>query len=246
MYRILFKTNYALLLLILTMSACQPALTPSPLPSPVVISVQRTPALQPLKDVFDQCTAEFANTALVMLETPAGMIDLDHASLSLRWGAGSEPAGYAAVLGEEQLVLVANPANPVESITLADLRAIYNGSLRNWPGTALPNGEVIQAWAYPSSEDTQQIFELNLTNGETPRASAVHIAPGPAEMLEAVAESPAAMGYLPRRWLDERVKEITIKGIEAENLRQPILSLSNAEPAGIEKAWLVCLQEQIR
>jgi hypothetical protein len=54
----------------------------------------------------------------------------------------------------------------------------------------------------------------------------IFLAPDPGAMLEAISEDPAAIGFIPRRWLEEIVSSVTITDVEDEELRQPILALS--------------------
>lgn len=222
---------------------CRPALEPSPLPTPAALEVQITPALQAMGDRFRNCALELPNTGLVLLKTPADSIDLERTEIALRWGAGSAAFEYAAVIGEESLVIVTHPENPLQEISLDDLRAMYTGGLREWPEPA-GSGE-IEPWAYPAGDDVQEVFE-KVVLGEPLAAGATWLAPDPGAMREAVSGSRAAVGFLPQSWLDESVKPLAVTGIAAERLRQPLLALSKLEPTGPEKAWLICLQQAPR
>jgi hypothetical protein len=236
------KRAAAALLLAAIVSACLPSVQPSPLPTPSVLTVQRTKSLAPLEDIFNRCTGEIAGTALVMQEVPASEIDVSQSDLSLRWGAPLLPQGFAAVIGEEELVLIAHPRNPLAGLSVDDVNAIYNAEIREWPGR---QGEEIQPWAYPSNEDIQQNFEQAFNVGEPLRENLLYLAPGPAEMIEAVSQSTTALGFIPRLWLNDQVKEIGVSDGGEDQNRFPILSLSQTEPAGMEKSWLLCLQDQI-
>lgn len=230
------------LLLTFLLSACQPALSPTPLPTPEVLEVQLTAALLPLGERLQGCALDLPNTGLVLLETPTGALDLEQSGLALRWGTGSPEIEYAAAIGEEELVVVAHPNNPLQQITLEDLRAAYQGALREWPETQ----EEIEIWAYPSGEDVQEIFDSAIFAGNPPASGNTWLAPDPRAMLTAVAGSPAALGFLPRRWLDDSVKVLSISGVQPADLRQPILALSKSEPTGPKRAWLICLQQAPR
>lgn len=230
----------AVLLCTALVSACQANPTLESQPTPQVLTVQVTPALQSMSDTFRRCTQAQPNTGLVLLDTPAASIDLDRAPLALRWGAGASLPGSAAVVGQEELVIVVNPQNPAERISLADLQAIYHGTLRAWPGQT----SEIQPWAYASGEDIQSIFEAVVLGGSALSNRTASTAPDPAAVREAVAGNPAAIGFLPKRWVDKSIKVLPLDGMDPANLRQPILALSKSEPKGLEKAWLICLQEQ--
>jgi hypothetical protein len=208
-----------------------------------VLTVQSTAALQSLGETFRACVRELDNTGLVLLDTPAASLDPDRAGLALRWGASSSLNSNAVVIGQEELVMIVHPQNPLKNIALADLQGMYNGKLRDWP-RALPPTE-IQPWVYLPGDDTQAIFQSSVLMGQTASARVVLLAPDPAAMREAVAGNPAAIGFLPRRWLNQTVKELPVDGLDPSGLRQPVLALSKTEPGGLEKSWLICLQERL-
>ena len=229
-------------------AACQPALVPVPRPTPAVLTVQSTPALQPLGQAYSACAEELENTGLVLLETPAASIDLKKAALALRWGmdapgAGGLAADHASVIGEEELVIIVHPQNPLNSIALPGLRAIYSGAQRDWTHSTPP--VEIQPWVYLDGDDSQGVFEAAVLKDQKASARVVSLAPDPAAMREVVAASPAAIGFLPRRWLDGTVKAIPVDGLDSSGLRRPILAISSAAPAGAAKNWLLCLQEKV-
>ena len=228
------------------LAACQPSLTPVALPTPTVLEVQVTPALTHLGQSFNDCANELENSGLVVLETPAALLDLNRSALALRWGpgySGADQPGYAAVIGQEELAVIVHPDNPLNSISRADLQALYSGALRSWPQTD-PAIEV-QPWVYPDGDDVLAVFQSALLDGSAPSPRAVYNAPDPAAVLEAVAENPGAVGFLPARRVNSSVKALVLEGIDPAQLRQPILAWSNVEPKGPEKAWLICLQERL-
>lgn len=231
------------LLFILLITACQPAPTTVPRPTPTALTVQSTPALLPLTGDYRACVEELQNTGLVLLETHAASLDLNPSALALRWGPGQGTDQAAYIIGQEDLVIIAHPQNPLERIALADLQAIYSGALRLWPASA-PELEV-QPWGYLSGDDVQAIFETAVLGGQPASTRVVFQAPDPAAMREAVAADPAAIGFLPRRWLNGAVKELPVEGLAPGQTRQPILALSRSEPQGVEKSWLLCLQERL-
>lgn len=227
---------FALLLL----SACMPGITPIARPTPGILAVQVTPALQSMTGEFQECSRNFPGVSLVLLNTPTSAINLDKSPLALRWGTKQTPAGYAAVVGAEDLVIVTHPNNPLQQIALEELQAIYRGKQQAWKEPAM--GE-IHAWTYPQGEDIQDNFETAILDGKPTGPRVASIAPDPKAMRQAVAGDAASIGFLPRRWVDSQVKVIPIQGLDAANLRQPILALSKTEPQGLEKSWLICLQE---
>jgi hypothetical protein len=207
--------------------------------------VELSPALQPLSEVMRACLAPAGNPGLVLLDPPVDPAGSSPAALRLLWGDSGLGEGYVTgdtnVIGQEELAVIVHPQNPLKSISLSSLRAIYSGAQRAWPGSALE----IQPWVYLSPSDLQSIFEARLLGGQKPSTRVAYTAPDPSGVREAVSGSPAAIGFLPRRWLDEAVKALPVSGLDPSRLRQPILAWTPSEPRGFEKAWLLCLQEQL-
>jgi ABC-type phosphate transport system substrate-binding protein len=208
-----------------------------------VITVQSTPALQPLAETYRGCVEEMENTGLVLLDTHAASIDLKQAGIGLRWGPGSAFTGQAFVVGQEALVIIVHPQNPLTSIDLSSLQAIFLGTQRNWPQSEPP--AEIQPWVSLNGDDVQDVFQAVILAGQAPSARVVSQAPDPAAMREAVAANPEAIGFLPRRWLDTSVKAISIDGLDPALLQQPVLAVSQTEPQGADKSWLLCVQDRL-
>ncbi len=240
-------TGLALCLcLVFILAACGPAPTPTAAqPTPVILAVRVSPALRSLEGLFHACAGELPNTGLVLLDWPAQ--GATQAGLVLQWGdagtAGKGPAAFTAVLGQEDLVVVVNPKNPLGKISMADLQAIYSGALPHWDQSG--QSVDIQPWVYPDGEDAQAIFQAQVLGGSLLAGRVVYTAPDPAAMREAIVANPGAIGFLPKRWADASVKPITIEGLDPARLRQPILARFNSEPKYPDKAWSICLQERL-
>jgi hypothetical protein len=61
-------------------------------------------------------------------------------------------------------------------------------------------------------------------------------------MIEAVSNDPGAIGYLPRSWMKETVREMLLPVELMNSLRRPILALSAQAPIGPVLTLLNCLQ----
>lgn len=225
----------------LLMSGCQPGITPAAQPDPLILTLQMTPALDRLRPAMHTC-AQAEGIGLAITSLPAPALDPLEAGLVLRWGAPPENELYAAVLAEEALVFIVNPASPLQNISAADLHALYSGQVQTLPGTA---GAEMHAWAYPAGDDLQQAFESALFEDTDTSSLPVYLAPDPAAMLEAVAQDENALGFVPAGWLTEQVRAVVLNGVSEPLLRQPILALSPAEPQPPARGWLLCLQEQL-
>jgi ABC-type phosphate transport system substrate-binding protein len=146
-------------------------------------------------------------------------------------------------LGSDDLVVVVNPQNPVHNLTGSQLRNIFSGASRAWSAYSKGKTNPIQVWVYPTGNEIRQYFEDALAPLRL-NPSAL-LAPDPAAMRQAVAGDTSAIGYLPGRWVDSSVRQLSITDISELSLPQPILAITPTEPQGAQKEWLLCLQRSI-
>jgi ABC-type phosphate transport system substrate-binding protein len=226
----------------LAAASCQGA-TPAPVPTPQYWRVQYTPALAWMSPDFNLCIRQQAGYALAVSARPAAALDIGQAEISLRWGAAAESAGYLAEIGSDDLAAVVNPQNPVKNLSASQVTGIFSGAGRTWSTYSKSNSNPIQVWVYPAGNEIRQFFEEAFA--PVSLNPAAHLAPDPAAMRQAVADDPSAIGFLPGRWVDSSVRQLPITGISETSLRQPILAITQTEPQGAQKEWLLCLQHSI-
>lgn len=231
------------LLLFFVLGACTPALpTPPPAAPPATWQVQVTPSLAWLAPHINRCAAEQPAVNLVLLERPTPSLDLTSADILLRWGAPASLASPAVVLGEDELVFIVHPTNPLTQLALVDLRALLGGKITTWETLApAATKDPLKVYFFPAGEDAQQALVNALPDLSTNRETG-WLAPDPAAVRQTVASTPSAIGYIPHRWLDASIKALSISGLSATSLRQPVLAITRATPTEAQKTWLACLQ----
>ncbi len=237
----------SLILVALLLTACTSALpTPAPISSPVIWQVQGTPTLNWLAADFNRCAQQQTGINIVYLQRPAPSLDPSAAEFILRWGAPSGLTSPASIIGEDELVFIVHPSNPLSQLSQSDLRALLSGKITTWdklpPATIK---ETIKVYTYAAGEDIQQVLESTLPNLPVNRETG-WLAPDPASVRQAVAASPVALGYIPKRWLDSSVKTVNITDLPAASLRQPLLAITRAQPGDAQKIFLQCLSEAVR
>ena len=223
------------MMLVLTafITGCQPGLTPVPVPTARVLTIRVTDTLNPLRPSFAACAAE-ENVGLVVLHDPGS--ETGTSQLNFRLGPAKEQP-YAAVIGEEDLALIVNLANPISQLPFPTVQALFLGKQIDNPD------RLYQVWAYLPGSDAQEVVESLFQAGTLP--ATLHLAPDPEALRKAVSSDPDAIGFIPQMWVDESVKAIMVGGLKPERLKAPILALSAAEPEGYARNWLLCLQERL-
>ena len=103
-----------------------------------------------------------------------------------------ELAGYR--FARDAAVLIVNPSNPVDHLTLADLQRIYRGELKRWSelgGTTTPIVPVVQT----PDADLTEFFIEEVLGGEAIHARAVSV-DSDSDVVRTVREQPGAIGYI--------------------------------------------------
>lgn len=221
----------------------QPLPTATLLPTPQVITAQVSTGASAWRSQLHDCTANLPEIGLVVDDVPTGAIDLAEADLAIRIGEPETMGGPAYPVGSTRLRAIVNPQNPVDELTPDVLSAIFRGEISDW--SQLDGFPVeplsLQAWTYLSGEDVRLAFEKALLPGAA-GLNRARLAPSPQAMREAVAADPGAIGYLPEEWLDDTVKAVELDSGLQTQLTFPVLALTPAEPEGLTRKLLGCLQ----
>lgn len=230
------------------MTACE-AEAPIPVEQPPieVVELQITPAVEHWLPLVAACAADIPNFGVTVQVLPRAELSLAETDLILRLGERLETDPFVAIMGEEEIVIVAGSNVPLNSIGLADLQAIYAGTITHW-GEVLEagdheggKGQPIKPLSYPGGHEVQVLFRRVYLD-----ESSIAIEPqvfSTTAFLEKLLDlHPDAIGYL----LESQVPEgVRILGVTSEDLLasiQYVLAITTEEPTGGLKQLLLCLQ----
>lgn len=171
-------------------------------------------------------------------------------------GAADLGASSRELLGEEKKLLeiaiafdgiavIVHPANPLTTITLAEIRQIFSGAATNWRALGLPP-HAIHLITREEGSGTREAFEhLVMNKKDITPAALVQDSNG--SVREIVAGDPNAIGYISAGLVDNRVKDLSIDGIlptreniksHAYKLTRRFLFVARAAPAGPSKEFV--------
>jgi hypothetical protein len=212
------------------LAGCSTALaTPSPAPSPQPLRIQADAIFEPLYGLISACAP--AGTAIYYTRSP------EPADARLGWAELTEPAASTYTLGEQAVVLVVNPKSDLQNLSTEQIHAVYAG---------LNQAEdALTPWSYPDQDITASIFQ-EVFNLKPPFSDRIHTAPDAKALRSAVAQDVQAIGFLPAWWVDSSVKPVALEAGEVALLSRPILAGTASEPQEALRAWLVCLQEDLK
>ena len=128
-----------------------------------------------------------------------------------------ELEGYRFAM--DGVALVVHPGNPVENVTLADVRAIYGGQLERW--SRLGGGEAaIVPVIQPPESDIMAFFQQQVMNGESIRTSVVYET-SDSGVVSYVRTHPAAVGFVSMAWADRGARALRLASLKGLAYRRP-------------------------
>ncbi len=161
---------------------------------------------------------------------------------------GQNEGVWISGLAHNPVAIIVHPTNPIADVTLAQLSDLFQGRTFDWTPFG-GSGEVIpvsrEAEAY-----SRQLFEERVMQTRAVTRNAV-LKASAKDVVDFVANTPGAIGYVPLSDLDERVKAVALEGVtpspeSAANgkyvLSAPLYIIAKHEPQGDLRefmAWLL-------
>jgi phosphate transport system substrate-binding protein len=122
----------------------------------------------------------------------------------------------AFVFATDGLAVIVHADNPVASLSLAELAAVYRGEVTSWQALGAPEALPVSLYGRQSSSGTYDYFRKAAVKGDY--ASSLKQMNGSAQIAEAVRNDRGGIGYVAAGY---------VQGESAEGLR--VLALENAD-----------------
>jgi hypothetical protein len=203
------------LLLAVLLAACGPSVSSA---TPEVLAVYSTFAAEPWLPSLYECAGTLS--VLNRVDDPAD------AQIVLRVGEPPVLSSFAYQIDSEEILIVTHRQSPVQTLNLEETRALFSGL----------GDPSMQVWVYASDADVQEVFDQLVMEGRIVSPSA-RVAVHTQQMSDTLVNEPNTIGILPRHWKAGDVREVFSVGTV------PVLALTNAEPQGIVKDLIACLQQ---
>ena len=215
-----------LLSILLLLTACGAPASNQPTATPTVIKVYATAATQSWQTAMFKCAGQ--QSVVLTLSDPGS------ADVTLRMGEPQNLSMPAFQLGYEEVLVVVNKSHSFQQLRTEQVTELFTGAITDWSQITPTETGIVQVWVFPEGEDAQQVFATTLAG--KPVISNARLAASPEEMSRAIANDPNAIGILSRRWKTENLKDVYVAA------SAPILAITPAEPQGMLKNLLACLQ----
>lgn len=179
-----------------------------------------------------------------------GIADIGMASRELKDEEKSRyPNLKPIVIAKDGIAIIVHPDNPVTSLTLKQIRGIYNGTYTNWKEVGGPDKEIVVI-NRDSASGTREFFWKHVMQKDDFVATALEKNSNGA-VKQTVSQTPNAIGYVGLGYVDNSVRAVKIKEDEMEieptvenvlNGEYPIsrslYMITNGEPKGIVKDFI--------
>ncbi|MBM3138370.1 MAG: hypothetical protein FJZ98_09310, partial [Chloroflexi bacterium] len=233
--------------------------TPSaiePLPEPSDVEIYKVaigPDLEWLLPIMNDCQQEAGTLdILISQKAPSSTFDLTD-DIYVAYGEIPNRAISVFQIGTDTLTLAAHPASPLENASIDLAAQIFSAKLKTW---AEAQEDCMECFGSPASSDNIVLFiypretrlrqaTVELLPAGSHIISTAFIAPGARQVRESLAADPFALGFLPRRWLDSSVKEISLIDAIEGTPQIPILAHTANNFDETLAEWLICVQNRI-
>jgi phosphate transport system substrate-binding protein len=156
---------------------------------------------------------------------------------------------WAAPMGQDALVVITHPDNPVDRLTLSQVRAVFQGLHGDWSRLG---GDIrpLTVVSRPENADTRLLFEQQVMGRRLITNAAVS-ASSESAVLETVRATPGAVGVMLLSSVNDSVKVLAIEGVmpTAQSvrdgrypLRATLYALSLTEPEDLSREFIGWLQ----
>jgi len=163
-----------------------------------------------LLDLASQSYSDLSGISLVIVEGPERFVirqleegELDAALVTTE--VGVKPR----LVAKDALAIVVHPSNPVEALSLTELRSLYVGYTLDWDNLG-GRGEVVLISRGDGSA-AQAVFEEKVIRGGRISPTAV-VMPSSKDVVGYVSLHPGAIGYVAAGYLKGDVKALSLEG----------------------------------
>ncbi len=130
-------------------------------------------------------------------------------ALAVEKGVYPVPFGIAY----DCIVPVLHPSNPINNLTINQLKAIYEGKIKNWKQVGGPDLQIVVI-SRDTSSGTYEVWESLIMNKARVYPGALLQASNGA-VAQAVSKNKYAIGYVGLSYLNKELKAIKVDGVEA-------------------------------
>ena len=151
----------------------------------------------------------------------------------------------ANVVAMDGIAVVVNPTNSVNGMTKQQIKDIYMGKISNWSDAGGPGGKIVII-GRDSASGTYEAFAEKALDKQKTRPDALLQASNQA-VAQVVSSTPGAIGYVGLGFITDKIKPVTVNGIECTKetvlsgkypLARPLFMYTDGQPKGVVKEYI--------
>lgn len=147
-------------------------------------------------------------------------------------------------VARDGLAIIVHKNNPVENLTLAQVRDIFMGKINNWSEVGGPNMPIVVV-SRDTSSGTFETFKEKVLKGGKVKEGAIMVAANQA-VLTTVRDTPGGVGYVGVGFLTDDVNVVAVNGVKGSQesvqrgtypIARKLYMYVNGEPQGTLKRY---------
>jgi phosphate transport system substrate-binding protein len=124
------------------------------------------------------------------------------------------------IVAMDGISVIVHPDNPVESLTLAQIKDIYTGKTKNWNELGGPDATIV-CYGRQSSSGTYVYFKEHVLEGEDYRSDTQELA-GNSVLCDSVARDVGGIAYVGVGYAEQR-DDVKILGVTTDEGAEPVV-----------------------
>ncbi len=150
------------------------------------------------------------------------------------------------VIARDGIAMIVNKASKVENLTIAQIRGIYAGDIKNWKEVGGSDAAIVVVTRDEAS-GTRGAFEEIIMGKDKKIIKEAVVQTSGGAVAAAVEGNPNAIGYISFSGLSDKTKAVKVEGAAptAENVKngsykvnRPFIYITKGEPTGAVKAFI--------
>jgi phosphate transport system substrate-binding protein len=168
-----------------------------------------------------------------------------HIGMSSRSLTAEEKNLYAVTIARDAISIITHPQNPVQDLSMAQIRQVFSGKIRNWSEVGGHPHPIVLVTREEGSGTREAFQKMVMETEEISLESLVQDSNG--AIRQVVSSDPNAIGYISLGLVNEKVRALKISGVEPTlknivyrryRLVRPFLFVFNGRPEGEANSFL--------
>ncbi len=134
------------------------------------------------------------------------------------------------VVARDGIAVVVNPANPVDALTLGQIKKIYTGEYSNWNQVGGPDEKIV-VLSRESSSGTYVFFQKHVLQKQDYRQDA-RLMPATSSIIQSVSSDKGGIGYVGLGYAIEAADKVKMLGVKEDDDAPPVMPSEETVDSG--------------